>query len=666
MNGGFATEDAPLDRRDQNLHDASACLVQDGVLRVVVEEERLNRLKKTTKFPVNAIRHCLSEAGAELSDVDAVAFTFDEHFVDSFLNARHIEDPTLPVRYSRELIRERLREAFGTDVPEGSITYSAHHRAHGLSAFVHSGLDEALVVVMDGVGGLDSTTVYHGSGADLNTLSSYPAAKSLGLFYLACTKMLGYGFGDEFKVMGLAPYGDPSVYRQAFGRLHGLGAGGDYELRAHAAPQVFLAEGFRPRRRGEGFTQQHKDFAAGLQHTLQRIVLHILAHWRTTTGLRQLCLSGGVAHNCSMNGAVLRSGLFDHIFVDPASHDAGAAVGAAYGVHHPNSTTPPTTTPRTLQTASLGPSCGTDHDIETTLNTWSSVVDYEHCENIVDRTAQLLADGAVIGWVHGRSEFGPRALGNRSIIADPRPAKNRDRINAMIKKREGYRPFAPVVTAEAADTYFEIPPTTANLTFMSFALTVRNERRHELGAVTHIDGTARVQVVDHHSNQRFHQLVQRFGDLTGTPVLLNTSFNNNAEPIVQTVHDALTTFLTTELDHLVIENHLIQRRPPNPATLDTFLLQLPPTTRLTKSIGMTSAGERTVRHELNLGSPTSSHEVSPQLFALLERADGRTPIGELAAACGMSDETRAELFGMWQRRYFTLRPAPIPVREGSR
>jgi decarbamoylnovobiocin carbamoyltransferase/7-O-carbamoyltransferase len=277
---------------------------------------------------------------------------------------------------------------------------------------------------------------------------------------------------------------------------------------------------------------------------------------------------------------------------------------------------------------------------------------------VIETAARLLADGAVIGWAQGRSEYGPRALGNRSILADPRPSANKDRINAMVKKREAYRPFAPAVTAEAAGRYFNLPDTVANYEFMSFVVDVRPERRAELGAVTHVDGSARVQIVDADASHRFHRLIERFGDLTGTPVLLNTSFNNFAEPIVQTVRDALTCYLTTELDFLFVEDFLIRRRPGPLRPLGRLVVHLRPVARLAKRVRMIRTGLRETCYEIYLEHPGGSRtEVTDRIFAILEAADGTLTLDELAATAGvLVENVTEELYGLWQQRFFHLLP----------
>jgi decarbamoylnovobiocin carbamoyltransferase/7-O-carbamoyltransferase len=396
------------------------------------------------------------------------------------------------------------------------------------------------------------------------------------------------------------------------------------------------------------------DFAAALQETIETITLHVLRYWSEFTSVRNLCFGGGVAHNCSLNGVILRSGLFDEMFVHPASHDSGAGEGAALAAEHQLGSGP---LPRArLRNASLGAGLGEESEIATRLSAWGQLLDTVADGDVIDTAAGLLADGAVIGWARGRSEFGPRALGNRSIVADPRPKDNQTRINTMVKKRESFRPFAPVVTPEAASTYFEIPTAEGNYDFMSFVLSVRPERRAELGAVTHVDGTARVQVVDPEVNEPFHRLVTRFGELTGTPVLLNTSFNNHAEPIVQTLDDVVTSFLTTELDYLVVENAVLRRRPGFLDALDGLVLRLRPETRLSRRVAFRSTGERIVSHELVLDYSTGPRvPISAELYTALDKVDGTSALAELGVA--LTDQLRREIFDRWAERYFTLGPA---------
>lgn len=635
-------------------HDATACLLRDGVLVAAVEEERLNRIKKTTKFPINAVRACLSEARVAPDQVDAVGYYFAEETVDRALNELYMSYTDLPVRYSREIISDRLRTELGVALPAERLLFTQHHVAHGMSCFGRSGMDEALVVVMDGRGEHHGTTVFHGRHGRLHSIASYDVGKSLGNFYASAIRLLGYRLGDEYKIMGLAPYGDPDAHADFFGSLYVLKDHGDYVLRPMSAR--LLAGGFVPRRTGAEFTRQHVDFAAGVQRTLEVLAMHVLTYWAGESGLPNLCFTGGVAHNSSLNGRILRSGLFREVFVHPASHDAGAAEGAAIvASEHFGGVAPGGAR---MRTASVGPGLGTAGEVECELAGWGDLVDYERPDDVVERAARLLADGSVLGWACGRSEYGPRALGNRSILADPRPVANRQRINAMIKKREGYRPFAPVVTPRAAAEYFDLPETRANYDFMSFVVGVRPERADELGAVTHVDRSARLQVIDPATNGRFHRLVERFGQITGTPVLLNTSFNNNAEPIVQSVGDVLTCFLTTGLDFLVVEDFLVWRRPGGELAVDELVLQFRPVTRLAEYRRLTGPHRYETCREIRLDHSRGDRaEVSPVVFAMLRLADGSQTVESLAgAAGGLTDPVRRELHDLWQRRFFTLRP----------
>jgi decarbamoylnovobiocin carbamoyltransferase/7-O-carbamoyltransferase len=645
------------------MHDSTACLIADGELVAAVEQERLNRIKHTNKFPGAAIRACLELAGVEPEQVDGVGYYFGEEFSDRALTTWHAALPTVPTRTAREVIQGKLRDEFGWRLPDDQLQFTNHHLTHARSSFTRSGMDEALVVVMDGRAEQDSTSIFRADGDKLEKIATYSIAQSLGFLYMAAIDVVRYRFGDEYKVMGLAPYGDAATYREVFDSFYTLQDDGQYELAQSADGMHFAATTFRdagllPRRAGEPISQQHMDFAAGLQETLETLSLHVVSHWARETGLAKLCFVGGVAHNSSLNGVILRSGLFDEMFVHPASHDAGAAEGAALETALHLGGRPPRQ-PRLLS-ASLGGDLGRPAELDRTLSAWSDLVEYERSDDIVATAAGLLADGAVLGWAHGRSEFGPRALGNRSIIADARPAANRTRINAMVKKRESFRPFAPVVTREDAATYFDLTDTKADHEFMSFVVQVHPERREELGAVTHVDGSARLQIADPRSNDRFYRLVKRFGELTGTPVLLNTSFNNNAEPIVETAGDVITSFLTTDLDALVIEDYVVRRRDAVLPALDGLVLQLRPVTRLTEECNpSTGASTREVYLAYTEGPRA---EISAAAFDLIRYADGTSTIGELAARQltePLTEPLREELFALWQNRFFSLTPRPL-------
>jgi carbamoyltransferase len=536
-------------------HDGAAALIEDGAVIAAIEEERLNRIKHSNKFPEGALRYCLHRRNASPKDVECFAFYLREDCCNNILSRSylyHEHEQTNRLVDTRGLLRDRLQQTFQCDIAPERILFVPHHMAHAASAFALSGFEKSLVLAIDGIGDFLSGIVAAGEGPRLQELKRFHMKKSLGALYFSITRLLGYTYFDEYKVMGLAPYGDPSRYRTALRELYDLLPDGDYELRLDGVASSLVSK-IRPRRRGEPIEQEHKDLAASLQEALEEIVLHILSHYNSTAPYRNLCLAGGVAQNCTMNGKILYSGMFDQVFVQPASHDAGCALGAALIASNGHASN---TAPKRLRDVYWGNDIGDAATIVAELDRWSGLIAYERPPDIARRSAELLANGAVIGWVQGRSEFGPRALGNRSILADPRPGENKDRINKMIKKREAYRPFAPSILEEDAYEYFDIPPRRGSYSFMSFVVTVREDKRALLGAITHVDGTARLQTVSRDANPRFWTLLNYFKQLTGIPCLLNTSFNNNAEPIVESIENSVVTYLTTGLDYLIVGDFL--------------------------------------------------------------------------------------------------------------
>jgi carbamoyltransferase len=361
--------------------------------------------------------------------------------------------------------------------------------------------------------------------------------------------------------MGMAPYGDPGHFRQAFSEWYKLLPEGDYALDDFSSVEfrVFWADRIGEIKKDDGtWSENAAHFAASLQEVVEKILLHVVTHFKEVTGAKYLTMAGGVAHNCSANGKIAYSGIFDGVWVHPAAHDAGAVVGAGLWKYKQETGK----FPATLENVYWGPNLG--HDLEGRLEIWSQILAIEKFSEekvCLEVVAKRLAKGQVAGWIQGRSEFGPRALGNRSIIADPRPSSHKDRINALVKKREGFRPFAPSVLIEDVEDWFDVPTNMQEMGYMTFVLKVKEDKRSVLGAVTHIDGTARVQTVDEKDNKRYSDLIRCFKKETGVPVLLNTSFNNNVEPIVNSLEDAICCFLTTGLDFLVVEGtFLIEKK----------------------------------------------------------------------------------------------------------
>jgi carbamoyltransferase len=634
-------------------HDAAAVLLNDGRIVAAIEEERLSRVKHSRAFPERAIRFCLEQVGASMSDVDIVATDTSEEFMDAWVLRQTMSRSPTRATSARQQI-EKLFAGFGANV-SSKLHFCRHHLAHLYSSWVCSGFPSALGVVLDAAGDGPSGLIGICGGNGIEPLRYLSVPQSLGYFYVRCINLLGYELFDEYKVMGLAPYGDPSTYRPLFAELFQLQSQGRYSLVSDeerlAAMRKFGALSLL-RDKDDAFEQKHSNFAAALQEALETIGLHVVTHFQRATGARRLCLAGGVAHNCTMNGRIIRSGLFEEVFIQPASHDAGNALGAALSAWSgaaSNRSSP------AMQHVYLGTPIGTNESIEATLRRWRPLITFTRLDDAPAAAAKLLADGDVIAWVQGRSEFGPRALGNRSILADARPAENKRIINEMVKKREGYRPFAPAVIREELGTFFEVPERLSAVPFMVATMPVRPEMRAMLGAVTHVDGSARVQSVDAADNPRFHALIAEFGKLTNVPVVLNTSFNNNAEPIVDSVDDAVTCFLTTGIQRLIVGDWLVEKMPEVESS--NSLLELRP---------RIAEGHRLVSQRNGSGN---------KLF--LETAPGgvskgkRIPISaEIAALIdGSSDDSArlngrtagliTELFELWQKRALELHPEGV-------
>jgi carbamoyltransferase len=562
-----------LDRRAYRIaqgFDSAAVLVRGGLVEMAVAEERLSREKATGAFPVQSIRACLEHARMSPGDLAFVAHAFDysrhrEAFSEDPFHRAQLEevyDPRNQVRL--------LEEHFPGVAWKDRFVAVPHHLAHAASAFFQSGFEEALVLVSDGMGEVDSMTVYAARGRKLELLAGVPAFHSLGVLYSVFTLYLGFDFNmDEYKVMGLAPYGDRRRYYNQVMDLVRLREDGTYAIplfghnttiedkETHGGALRFLADQFGPARPPDGeMDQRFKDLAAAVQAVLQTVQHHVLKHFAGQTGLRDLCLAGGVALNCTNNGVVRRSRLFKRVFVQPAAGDDGAALGAALWVHHQHD--PATPAPR-IDAPLWGPAFGRD-EIARALAGRSDVtaVGYESFAALAAAAAERLAGGEILGWFQGRMEFGPRALGSRSILADPRPADMRTRVNMLIKKREGFRPFAPAVVAERAAEYFEVDSgDEETFAHMLFVVPVRPAHRAALPAITHVDGTARVQTVARTTNPRFHEVLRAFEARSGIPILLNTSFNVKGQPIVCTPSEAIDTFLAARLDALVLGDFIV-------------------------------------------------------------------------------------------------------------
>lgn len=637
-------------------HDSAAVLLENAAVISGIEEERISRIKHTNKLCSSAISFCLETAQKTLDDLDAIAIYASEDFLNKKLKEFRLHTPELgfltDIRHLYQFLFER---EFGVSVSRDVFQFVHHHFAHTAASYYLSGFDKALVLTIDGEGDDISAMVIDANGKDFNLLGTKPVPDSLGHFYLNVIAFLGYKDFDEYKVMGLAPYGDPAVYRQQLNRFYELLPDGDYTI--HQERIMDMYELVQPRGRDEPFTQVHMDIAAALQEALEAIVFHILRHFRQVTCHTRLVISGGVGQNSSMNGKILCSGLFEDVFLPSFAGDSGCAYGAAAYVAHQMQPELPFAR---VADAYWGTPIH-DDEVGGALEAWRTFLHIEKLDNRSEQVADLMIDGAVIGWVQGRSEFGPRALGNRSILADPRIASHKETINAMIKMREGYRPFAPSILEERVRDLFDVPGECADFPFMSFVLNVKPEWRAQLPAITHVDGSARLQTVSRATNSRYWELIEAFGRKTGVPILLNTSFNNNAEPIVDSIDDAVVCYMTSGLDYLVVGDYLARKKDWQPKDLVGLIVSLPKAAVLLREDRYISHSERGFSYALVWNYDSARRHVLSEVgYKILQAADGEQSVARLMFTLGFSKEQQAqvleELPGLWSDRLLVLRP----------
>jgi len=549
-----------------NTHDSSACLVKDGSVVFAVAEERLSRLKHDGRFPQHAIQACLDYLNIQIDDLDYICFSwplpqkFYWHDLKCFLSGE------FPISY-RYFIYSNLyflsmwrqrggfkRVVYHFGPTKARVHYVDHHLAHAISAFAFSGFKEATVVVMDGRGAWEATSVWYGHDGRLEHVFTIPWPNSIGLFYAEFTYYLGFAkFSDEWKVMGLAPYGEPGVNLRTFiipdDEPYWVNA--PRLLGKHAEDVSGIEAVLGPRRRpGIELDGRYRDIAFAVQDATEQAMLSVIKMAVEKTGCRNVCLAGGVALNAKANGKIWNSGLVDNLFIQPAAADDGTALGAAL---YPYLKTEGRLPVVKIRDVYLGPGY-TDEEIEKTLIRYK--LRYTRLDDPARVGAQLLAEGKIIGWFQGRIEFGPRALGARSILADPRNPEMKDKVNNAVKYREPWRPFAPSILEEAVDAYLENPYESP---FMILTFQVKPSKRDEIPAVTHVDGSTRPQTVKRQVNLVFYRLIEEFKKLTGVPVVMNTSFNLRGEPIVCSPTDAIRTFYSSGLDALIIGNYLVEK-----------------------------------------------------------------------------------------------------------
>jgi carbamoyltransferase len=589
-------------------HDSAACIVRDGAIVAAAQEERFTRRKHDARFPEHAVAACLAAAGLAPRDLDHVVF-YEKPFVkferllETYLayapNGFQSFRKALPVwlkdkLFQKTVLRRELARVLGEDVDwEARLLFSEHHLSHAASAFFPSPFAEALVLTMDGVGEWTTTSLAVGKGKELEVIREIHFPHSLGLLYSAFTYYTGFKVNSgEYKVMGLAPYGEPRYTQAIRDHLIDVKDDGSFRLDMRyfnyctgltmtndAFHRLFGGE---PRAPETMLTQRDMDLAASIQEVTEDVVIRLARGAAATTGQRNLCLAGGVALNCVANGKLLRERIFDGIWLQPAAGDAGGAIGAALGAYH-LLLRQPRSVPADdgMRGAFLGPEYA-QSDIEQRLTTAGARFDVLTDDALIDASARALAEGRALGWHQGKMEFGPRALGGRSILGDPRSPTMQKTLNLRVKYRESFRPFAPSVLREDVADWFDLDADSPYMLLVAdvaadrriamteaekalFGIDKLNVPRSTIPAVTHVDYSARVQTVHRGTNPRYHALISRFKSLTGCPVLVNTSFNVRGEPIVATPEDAFRCFMGTDIERLAVGNCLLAKEAQDPA-----------------------------------------------------------------------------------------------------
>lgn len=545
-----------------HFHDAACALIQDGVLIQAVEEERMSRIKHDKRIPKNAFKYCLENNNLSINDIDCIAY----YEIPSVKLNRQISMLSGESQYSKDTFLSLDPDKIFRDIKsilgyEGRVVCYPHHLSHAASSFYFSGFDEAAIFTVDGVGEWETTTYAYGNSLEIDMKESVSFPNSIGLLYSAITAYLGFDVNNgEYKVMGLAPYGT-DIYLDKLSQLINIDIDGQYVLNM----KYFDFNGFSsmyrraleellgmPARQAESEIKQcHKDVAKSLQSLLEIILLKKIDYLHGLAPSTNICLAGGVALNCVANGKLLKQGPYEKLFIQPAAGDSGAALGAAALAHIELTQAP------LKKVAYFRPYLGSAYKNDILEKLFAKTpLDLQPLDDpsLLECTAKYLSEGKVIGWFQNKMEFGPRALGNRSILADPRGTKTRDRINALVKKREGFRPFAPAVLWEKCHEHFDIDHESPYM-----LETCQVISPIDLPAITHVDGSARVQTVTKDNNLLFYNLIDRFEHITGCPILLNTSFNLRGEPVVESPLDALICFIRSDIDVLVLGGYVVER-----------------------------------------------------------------------------------------------------------
>ena len=586
-------------------HDSAACIIKNGIIIAAAQEERFTRIKHDHSFPINAINYCLDEAKINANNLDLVSyyekpFSKFERILETNLSYSPIGLKSflmsMPLWIKKKIwIKDLIKNELEF---KGDIIFPEHHESHAASAFFPSPFKESAIITVDGVGEWSTTSVGIGRNNKIKMINDIRFPHSLGLLYSAFTFYCGFKVNSgEYKLMGLAPYGRPIYKNIIYNNLIDVKADGSFRMNMrffnYCSGLTMTNQNFHklfsgpPRKPESNLTQKEMDLASSIQVVLEEIMIKIASHTKEITGMKSLCMAGGVALNCVANGKLLRSGLFDNIWIQPAAGDAGGAVGCALFAWYQyfNNERKPDNLNDSMQGAYLGPEFS-NNEIKTFLKKRNYPFRKLSDRELPIKIADLIGDGKVIGWFQGRMEFGPRALGSRTIIADPRSKNMQKKLNLKIKFRESFRPFAPSILAEKISDYFDINIESPYMLLVGsvredkqiemteneknyFGLKKLNVARSQFPAITHVDYSARVQSVNKKTNPRYHEMISQFYKKFGSPLIVNTSFNVRGEPIVCSPEDAYLCFMRTDMDYLIIGNYLLKKSDQKTLSSDT-------------------------------------------------------------------------------------------------
>jgi carbamoyltransferase len=593
-------------------HDSAAALLVDGKIISASQEERYTRRKHDPSFPINAIKSVLKEGGIDFKEIDYIAF-YDkpllkfERLLETYIGMSPKGFSSFKMAiplwireklFLKDFLLKECKE-LDKDFSDSQIMFSEHHFSHAASAFYPSPFEKAIVLTLDGVGEWATTTVSIGQGNDLNIVKELHFPHSIGLLYSAFTYYLGFQVNSgEYKVMGLAPYGEPKYKDLILNTLLDIKPDGSFRMDQsyfnYATGLTMTNRKFeklfgagRREPESEELTNFHMDIAASLQSATETIILAMTKDIAKEYKINNLCLAGGVALNCVANGKIIKEKIFDNVWIQPAAGDAGGALGAAQGLWHKEFNKPrKVEVGDSMRGSYLGPSF-TNSEIETALNSLGGIYNKYPKEEVIKITAEALSKNKAIGWFNGKMEFGPRALGARSILGDPRSPETQKNLNLKVKFRESFRPFAPSVLEEESSNWFDLSVPSPYMLIVAevnkgkqladlgkdelFGIDKLNKVRSLIPAVTHVDYSARVQTVNKETNPDYHMLINEFFNLTGCPIIVNTSFNVRGEPIVHSTEDAFKCFMGTDLDILVIENFILKKEDQNKELFKSYI-----------------------------------------------------------------------------------------------